>query len=96
MIARYEFIDGEKATTTDSGAKKYTIVKMCSWLQVSKSGYYEWWGRPLSATAARREVLAAAIAKAFVDSDGTYGYRRVPTLSWPVGASTPVLSSSGA
>ena len=77
MIARYEFIDGEKATVTATGAKKYTIVKMCAWLEVSKSGYYEWWDRPQSATAARREFLSALIDKAFVDSDGTYGYRRI-------------------
>ena len=77
MIARYEFIDGEKATVTEFGVKKFTIVKMCSWLEVSKSGFYEWWGRPASATTLRREFLSAAIVKAFEDSDGTYGHRRV-------------------
>ncbi len=77
MSSRYEFIDGEKATVTPAGVKKYTIVKMCEWLEVSKSGYYEWWDRPQSATAARREFLALAVTKAFEDSDGTYGHRRV-------------------
>ena len=32
MTSRYEFIDAEKAT--------YPIVKMCVWLDVSKSGFY--------------------------------------------------------
>jgi putative transposase len=33
--------------------------------------------RPESATAKRREELKLLIKKAFDDSDGTYGYRRV-------------------
>jgi len=40
-------------------------------------GYYEWRTRPTSATAARRERLKLLVARAFTDSDGTYGYRRV-------------------
>jgi putative transposase len=77
VSARYEFIDGEKATLDAVGDKKYSVVKMCEWLEVSKSGFYEWWERPASATAARREVLRLVITRAFEDSDGTYGYRRV-------------------
>src|ERR1700757_629268 len=50
---------------------------MCRWLEVSKSGYYEWRSRPESATARRREELKLLIKKAFDDSDGTHGYRRV-------------------
>jgi transposase InsO family protein len=50
---------------------------MCKWLGVSKSGYYEWRSRPESATTRRREELKLLIKKAFDDSDGTYGYRRV-------------------
>jgi transposase InsO family protein len=69
----YEFIDVEYAT---SGAAP-AITLMCRWLEVSKSGYYEWRSRPESATAKRREELKLLIKKAFDDSDGTYGYRRV-------------------
>ena len=69
MTARYEFIDAEKAS--------YPIVKMCEWLDVSRSGFYEWAGRPESATAHRRTELSLLIRKAFDDSDGTYGHRRV-------------------
>ena len=77
MNARYEFIDEEKATRSETGGRKYTVVKMCSWMEVSASGFYEWRGRPQSATAARREHLMLLIEKAFTDSDGTYGYRRL-------------------
>ena len=77
MSARYEFIDGEKACVTGDGKVKYTMVKMCEWMEVSTSGFYEWLSRPASATARRRDRLALLITKAFSDSDGTYGYRRV-------------------
>ena len=69
----YEFIDAEYATSTAAPA----IARMCTWLDVSKSGYYEWRSRPESATAKRREKLKLLIARAFDDSDGTYGYRRI-------------------
>ena len=69
MSCRYEFIDGEK--------DNYPIVKMCAWAQVSRAGFYEWRDRPDSATTERRAVLARQIRDIFVDSDETYGYRRV-------------------
>ncbi len=73
MSEMYGFIDVEYAT---SGAAP-AITLMCRWLEVSKSGYYEWRSRPESATAKRRGELKLLIKKAFDDSDGTYGYRRV-------------------
>ncbi len=69
----YEFIDVEYATCAAAPA----ITHMCAWLDVSKSGFYEWRSRPESATAKRREELRLLIRKAFDDSDGTYGYRRI-------------------
>lgn len=69
----YEFIDAEYATCPAAPA----ITCMCRWLGVSKSGFYEWRSRPESATARRREGLKLLISKAFEDSGGTYGYRRV-------------------
>jgi transposase InsO family protein len=54
-----------------------TVSQMCEWLIVSKSGFYEWRNNPGSATAKRREELKLMIQKAFDDSDGTYGHRRV-------------------
>ena len=73
MSEVYEFIDVEYATSEAAPA----ITLMCRWLEVSKSGYYEWRSRPESAMAKRREELKLLIKKAFGDSDGTYGYRRV-------------------
>jgi putative transposase len=69
----YEFIDAQYATSPAAPA----ITRMCAWLGVSKSGFYEWRSRPDSATARRREELKLLIQKAFDDSDGTYGYRRI-------------------
>ena len=73
MSEVYEFIDVEYATSEAAPA----ITLMCRWLEVSKSGYYEWRSRPESAMAKRREELKLLIKKAFDGSDGTYGYRRV-------------------
>jgi putative transposase len=76
---KYEFIDAEYAdnSAAPSVPDAPTIVQMCTWLSASKSGFYEWRGRPVSATARRRELLQAKITERFDDSDGTYGYRRV-------------------
>jgi putative transposase len=69
VSAKFEFIDAQKA--------EFSIVKMCEWAEVSTSGYYEWRGRPASATAMRRAHLAALVKAVFEHSDQTYGYRRV-------------------
>jgi putative transposase len=69
---KYAFIDAEYAA-----ACAPTIERMCRWLQVSKSGYYEWLNRPPSATAQRRELLKIKIQALFDISDGTSGYRRL-------------------
>ena len=72
MSDKYAFIDAEYAA-----AAAPTIERMCRWLQVSRSGYYEWHNRPPSATAQRRELLKLKITALFEASDGTYGYRRL-------------------
>jgi len=59
------------------GEEGFPISKMCAWIGVSASGFYEWRSRPESATAARRRRLAALVAAAFELGRGTYGYRRV-------------------
>ena len=53
------------------------VADMCTWLDVSRSGYYGWKNREPSMTARRREILKAQARFAFDHSDGTYGYRRV-------------------
>ena len=77
MSEKYEFIDAQYAKPPAGGGNAPTITCMCRWLRVSKSGFYEWRSRPESATAKRREELKLLITKAFDDSDGTYGYRRI-------------------
>jgi putative transposase len=69
VSSKYEFIDGEKAN--------YPITKMCDWIHVSRSGFYEWRDRPASATTERRAALTELIRDIFDDHDGTYGHRRV-------------------
>jgi transposase InsO family protein len=69
----YEFIDAEYAVCENAPA----ITRMCAWLEVSKSGFYDWRSRPESATAKRQEKLRLLIKKIFDDSDSTYGYRRI-------------------
>ncbi|MCF6467866.1 IS3 family transposase [Nonomuraea sp. MG754425] len=68
-LAKYELIDAEKA--------HHAIARMCVWLDVSRSGYYEWRERPASATAQRRVFLAGLVAEVFANAHETYGYRRV-------------------
>ena len=77
MSEKYAFIEAENATVAADTACAPSITQMCSWLQVSRSGYYEWRSRPDSAAAKRRNELQLLITKAFEDSDGTSGYRRV-------------------
>jgi transposase InsO family protein len=75
---KFEFIDAEYADYRESGdAHVPSVVKMCRWMEVSRSGFYEWRSAPESATAKRRQGLALIIRKSFDDSDETYGYRRV-------------------
>ena len=77
MSEKYAFIEAEDATVAAKAARAPTSTQMCAWLRVSRSGFYEWRSRPQSAAAKRRSELKLLIAKAFEDSDGTYGYRRV-------------------
>jgi putative transposase len=85
----YEFIDAEYATRENAP----TITQMCAWLEVSKSGFYDWRCRPESATAKRREKLRLLIRRIFDDSDGTYGYRRIAEqlARWGVHAGTELV-----
>lgn len=78
MTGKFEFIDAEYAIYQESGEILVpSIVKMCRWMKVSRSGFYEWRNAPESATAKRRAELALIIAKSFEESNETYGYRRV-------------------
>lgn len=53
------------------------MIRMCEWLEVSRSGFYEWRDRPPSEAELRRQELKTIIEFIFAESDGTYGHRRV-------------------
>jgi len=38
---KYEFIDAGYATVATDTAAAPTVMRMCEWLQISKSGFYE-------------------------------------------------------
>jgi len=50
---------------------------MCAWLEVSRSGFYDWKSRPQSATAQRRELLKIKVNALFDANNAEYGYRRI-------------------
>ena len=78
MSDKYTLIAAEYAANMAApAADAPALTKMCAWIGVSKSGYYEWKDRPLSATAERQEYLKGKIQEIFGDNDETYGYRRV-------------------
>ena len=55
----------------------FSVEACCQVLEVSRSGYYAWLGRPGSARAKRRGELAAAIARVHGENRGVYGSPRV-------------------
>jgi putative transposase len=73
---KYEFIDAEYDAAIAAGTAP-AIMQMCRWIDVSKSGYYEWRSRPQSPAAQRRELLKIKIKALFEANDETYGYRRI-------------------
>lgn len=50
---------------------------MCSFLQVSRSGYYEWLKRPASNRDSENKKLIAIIKEVFYKARGVYGTRRI-------------------
>ena len=55
----------------------WPVALICEALGVSRSGFYAWLTRPPSDRAKRDEALTAEVRKSFLDSDRTYGARRV-------------------
>jgi putative transposase len=75
---KYSFIDAEyEKNTAGNAGNAPTVVRMCDWLSVSKSGYYEWRSRPQSAAGKRRELLKVKVKAIFEANNEEYGYRRV-------------------
>jgi transposase InsO family protein len=87
---KYELIAAQCADhQTTAVVDAPTITQMCVWIEVSRSGFYEWRDRPPSATELRHEELDIEIKRLFDASDGTYGYRRIHVellrAGWDVG-----------
>jgi putative transposase len=73
MSEKYALIAAEKADPTSP----YRVVKMCAWLQVSTSGFYDHDSAVPSAQALRRTKITKHVQAAFDLGRGTYGVRRV-------------------
>ena len=95
VTEKYEFIDAEYATYRESRQHVPSIVQMCEWLEVSRSGFYEWRIAPESA----RQREGASCSKLY--DQGVYS--RIPTgrtgtggstRTWPAGAWLPARSWS--
>ena len=76
MSEKYEFIGAEYAALPAEGDAP-TVVQMCVWLGVSKSGFYDWQTRPESEASQRRELLKIKIKALFEANNEEYGYRRI-------------------
>jgi len=68
-VTRFAFIDREKAL--------YDLTVLCRLLKVSRSGFYAWLRRPLSARAIADQVLTEQIRDAFDDNRQVYGSPRI-------------------
>ena len=55
----------------------WPVALICEALGVSRSGFYGWLTRPRCRRAQQHEELSKAIRRSFLDSDRTYGARRV-------------------
>jgi len=60
-----------------SHLSEYPVECSCRVLEVSRSGYYDWLGRPESASSKRMEELKMKIEKAHEENRSVYGSRRV-------------------
>lgn len=81
MSEKYAFVAAEYAEHEAAGTAGTpaapTITKMLGWLEVSKSGFYEWEKRSPSRSEQRRDDLKLKIEALFDEFDGTFGYRRI-------------------
>jgi transposase InsO family protein len=72
-MAIYTFIAEEQANNDCP----WSVTEMCRVLEVSRSGFYDWWGRPPSERELGDRQLAIEIEAVWECSDRTYGSPRV-------------------
>lgn len=89
---KYEFME---SLATRDGKYEFSVSFMSVRLHVSRSGFYEWRDRHVSATAQRRADLRVVVELSFAGSDETYGYRRVHAelTRWGVDCSPELVRS---
>lgn len=73
MTEKFSFIAAEKADPTSP----YPVIKMCRWLHVSSSGFYDHCTAVETDRDRRRTKIAGHVQAAFGLGRGTYGVRRV-------------------
>jgi hypothetical protein len=66
---RFQFIDDHR--------EEFPVRRMCKVLDVSRSGYYAWRGRPPSEREMANQELYKKIEDVYHESHGTYGSPRV-------------------
>ena len=84
-----------ESLTTRDGKYEFAVSFMCVRLHVSRSGFYDWRDRRISATAQRRADISAVVELSFAESGETYGYRRVHAelVRWGVECSPELVRS---
>src|ERR1019366_6564865 len=77
VTEKFRFIDAEYAAYQESEHERApSIVQMCRWLEVSRSGFYEWRNQPEAAKAKEPGIHRLSVKRSFDESDGTYGHGR--------------------
>lgn len=66
---RFRFINQHSAI--------FGVKYLCSWLKVSRSGFYKWKSQPSLKHKSRDDELLVKVIKIFKDNDGNYGSPRV-------------------
>jgi len=59
---------------------EFTVSRMCRILEVSRSGYYEWLGRPPCTQTDADQQVRDKVQRYFAQGRGTYGTRRIKHL----------------
>ena len=59
---------------------EFAVTSLCRILEVSRSGYYEWLGRPRSVPPDTEQQLEAQVKQYFAQGRGIYGTRRITPL----------------